>query len=219
MVIPMFYDRSIDGLPRAWIAKMRRSMTVIGEHFSAQRMVAEYHGNLYEPALAHARRLRDSGYRDAVELAGHLQRLHHHWPGIAVEQLDSDSSATLEVGDSLDVTARVRLGGLEPSDVQVALYHGAAARQHRPAARRRRDRRRPEHADGVDRTARGVGDLPRQHGVPDDGEGGRDGACDARPSLPAPSLRAGAVPPGMTRPVENVGMPMGYGWSVARMEP
>ena len=125
MVIPMFYDRGIDGLPRAWIAKMRRSMTVIGEHFSAQRMVAEYHGGLYEPALAHARRLRDSGYRDAVDLAGHLQRLHHHWPGIAVEQLDSDSSARLEVGDSLDVTARIRLGGLEPSDVQVALYHGA----------------------------------------------------------------------------------------------
>ena len=73
MVIPMFYDRGIDGLPRAWIAKMRRSMTVIGEHFSAQRIVAEYHGNRYEPALAHARRLRDSGYRDAVELAGHLQ--------------------------------------------------------------------------------------------------------------------------------------------------
>ena len=125
MVIPMFYDRGIDGLPRAWIAKMRRSMTVIGEHFSAQRMVAEYHGTLYEPALAHARRLRDSDYRDAVDLAGHLQRLHQHWPGIAIEQLDSGSPPTLEVGDTLSVTARVRLGGLEPSDVQVALYHGA----------------------------------------------------------------------------------------------
>ncbi len=125
MVIPMFYDRGIDGLPRAWIAKMRRSMTVIGEHFSAQRMVAEYHETLYEPALAHARRLRDSDYRDAVDLAGHLQRLHQHWPGVAVEQLDTASPPTLEVGDTLSVTARVRLGGLEPSDVRVALYHGS----------------------------------------------------------------------------------------------
>lgn len=127
MVVPMFYDRGIDGLPRAWIAKMRHSMTVIGEHFSAQRMVAEYHDAFYEPALAHARRLRDSGYRDAADLAHHLQRLEHHWPGIAVEQLDSVNPPTLEVGDRLEVTARVRLGELDPSDVRVALYHGTLA--------------------------------------------------------------------------------------------
>lgn len=124
-VIPMFYDRGIDGLPRAWIAKMRRSMTVIGERFSAQRMVAEYHRNFYEPALEHARRLRDHGYREAAEVAHHLQRLEQHWPGVAVEQLDSGNPPTLKVGDRLDVTARVRLGGLDPSDVRVALYHGS----------------------------------------------------------------------------------------------
>ena len=61
IVIPMFYDRGIDGLPRSWIARMRRSVKVAGQRFSAQRMVAEYHRMFYQPALAQARRLDESG--------------------------------------------------------------------------------------------------------------------------------------------------------------
>ena len=126
IVIPMFYDRGIDGLPRSWIARMRRSAKVAGQRFSAQRMVAEYHRMFYQPALAQARRLDESGYRDAVELARHLAKLEKHWPAVAIEGLASSSPPTLEVGQELKVTARLRLGGLEPDDLQVSpLYHGA----------------------------------------------------------------------------------------------
>ena len=127
MVIPMFYDRSSDGLPRSWIAKMRRSMKEVGQRFSAQRMVAEYHRMYYEPALEQAQRLRAGGYRGAVELAHYLARLERHWGGIAVERLTTCSPSTLRVGDRIDVTAWVRLAGLDPAAVEVALYHGALA--------------------------------------------------------------------------------------------
>ena len=127
MVIPMFYDRSIDGLPRSWITKMRRSMKEVGQRFSAQRMVAEYHRMFYEPALAQAQRVRADGYRGAVELAGYLARLEQHWGGISVERLATGSPPALRVGDRIEVTAWVRLGGLEPAAVEVALYHGVLA--------------------------------------------------------------------------------------------
>ncbi|MDE0447763.1 MAG: alpha-glucan family phosphorylase [Spirochaetaceae bacterium] len=123
-VIPMFYDRGIDGLPRAWIGKMRRSMKQVGQRFSAQRMVAEYHRMFYAPALAQARRMADGGWRDAIDLARYLGRLEQHWPAIAVERLASNSPQTLRVGDRLEVTADVRLGGLSAAEVQVSLYHG-----------------------------------------------------------------------------------------------
>ena len=127
MVIPMFYDRSSDGLPRSWIAKMRRSMKEVGQRFSAQRMVAEYHRMFYEPALAGAQRLHAGGYREALELARYLARLEQHWGGIAVERLTTGSPPTLRVGDRIEVTAWVRLGGLDAAAVEVALYHGALA--------------------------------------------------------------------------------------------
>ena len=127
MVIPAFYDRSSDGLPRSWIAKMRRSMKEVGQRFSAQRMVAEYHRMFYEPALARAQRLHAGGWREAVELARYLARLEQHWDRVTVERLTTASPPTLRVGDRIDVAAWVRLGGLEPAAVEVALYHGALA--------------------------------------------------------------------------------------------
>ena len=123
-VIPMFYDRGIDGLPRAWIGKMRRSMKQVGQRFSAQRMVAEYHRMFYAPALAQARLMAGGGWRDAIDLARYLARLEQHWPATAVERLASNSPRTLRVGDRLEVTADVRLGGLSAAEVQVSLYHG-----------------------------------------------------------------------------------------------
>jgi starch phosphorylase len=41
-VIPEFYDRDADGLPRAWIRRMRNSMRTLIPAFGTDRMVAEY---------------------------------------------------------------------------------------------------------------------------------------------------------------------------------
>ncbi len=41
-VIPLFYDRDVDGLPRHWIRRMMNSISTLGWRFSADRMVADY---------------------------------------------------------------------------------------------------------------------------------------------------------------------------------
>ena len=41
-VIPLYYDRDRDGLPRAWIARMKRAIRTLGWRFSADRMVMDY---------------------------------------------------------------------------------------------------------------------------------------------------------------------------------
>ncbi|MCI0492271.1 MAG: alpha-glucan family phosphorylase [Planctomycetes bacterium] len=41
-VIPLFYDRDVDGLPRHWIAMMIESITTLASRFSAHRMVIDY---------------------------------------------------------------------------------------------------------------------------------------------------------------------------------
>jgi len=48
-VIPLFYDRDRDGLPRGWIRRMKTSMTRLIPRFSAERMVREYMTTLYAP--------------------------------------------------------------------------------------------------------------------------------------------------------------------------
>jgi starch phosphorylase len=50
-IAPCFYDRDQDGLPHAWIAAMKSSMSAIGGHYSTRRMLLEYIDKLYRPLL------------------------------------------------------------------------------------------------------------------------------------------------------------------------
>jgi starch phosphorylase len=49
-VIPMYYARDRDGLPREWIARMKRAIHTLGWRFSADRMVIDYVTKAYIPA-------------------------------------------------------------------------------------------------------------------------------------------------------------------------
>jgi starch phosphorylase len=49
-VIPLYYDRDRDGLPRDWIARIKRAIRTLGWRFSADRMVRDYVLTSYIPA-------------------------------------------------------------------------------------------------------------------------------------------------------------------------
>jgi starch phosphorylase len=50
-VVPLFYDRDAQGVPRGWVEKMKHAMHTAGERFTAQRMVRQYLTEYYEPAI------------------------------------------------------------------------------------------------------------------------------------------------------------------------
>jgi starch phosphorylase len=49
-VIPTYYERDVDGLPRQWIQMMMSSISSLAWRFSAYRMVMDYTRNAYVPA-------------------------------------------------------------------------------------------------------------------------------------------------------------------------
>ena len=49
-VIPLFYERDRDGLPRGWIKRMKRTIRTLGWRFNADRMVMDYTTRCYIPA-------------------------------------------------------------------------------------------------------------------------------------------------------------------------
>ena len=49
-VIPLYYQRDRDGLPRDWIKRMKRTIRTLGWRFSANRMVMDYTLKCYVPA-------------------------------------------------------------------------------------------------------------------------------------------------------------------------
>jgi starch phosphorylase len=49
-VIPLYYERDGDGLPRGWIKRMKRTIRTLGWRFNADRMVMDYSLKCYVPA-------------------------------------------------------------------------------------------------------------------------------------------------------------------------
>jgi starch phosphorylase len=49
-LIPLFYHRDRDGLPRGWIKRMKRTIRTLGWRFNADRMVMDYTRKCYIPA-------------------------------------------------------------------------------------------------------------------------------------------------------------------------
>jgi glycogen phosphorylase len=51
-VIPLFYQRNLDGLPHGWIKRMKRTIRTLGWRFNANRMVMDYTLKCYVPAAS-----------------------------------------------------------------------------------------------------------------------------------------------------------------------
>jgi starch phosphorylase len=52
-VVPAFYDRDPNGIPRAWLAFVREAIRTVTPRFSARRMVKQYAEEMYGPAMQH----------------------------------------------------------------------------------------------------------------------------------------------------------------------
>jgi starch phosphorylase len=124
-IIPLFYQRGRDGLPREWIKRMKSSMKEIGKSMSCQRMLMNYSEQFYYPALKNYRHMIKGDYSEAKSLAAYLVKLRQVWDTLHITHIDSNAKPVMQRGDSLTVTACIELGPLTPDEIQVELYHGA----------------------------------------------------------------------------------------------
>ncbi len=123
-IVPAFYTRGGDGLPREWIRRMKRSIGTLVPVYNTNRMVEEYLEKCYLPAHRREAALTANGLAGAVELARWRQRLAAEWGGVRVESVDAPSGEMLRVGKDFPVSVRVALGALRPDDVEVQLCYG-----------------------------------------------------------------------------------------------
>ncbi len=128
-VIPTFYERGRDGLPRGWIKLMKNSMREVGKQFASHRMLMEYSEKFYYPALDNYRELAKGKFLDAKDTAAYLDKVYREWPGVAIPELATDAKPIMERGDKVTASAKVKLGALSSDEVEVELYHGAVSSQ------------------------------------------------------------------------------------------
>jgi starch phosphorylase len=123
-IVPLFYQRGSDGLPRGWLRLMKQSISSICPFFNTNRMVQEYQEKCYWPSAQRFEALTVNNLQRAAQLAQWRRRLGQAWTQIRVEEVGTEGADPMQVGSSLHVRARINLGGLAPEDVEVQLFHG-----------------------------------------------------------------------------------------------
>jgi starch phosphorylase len=124
-VVPLFYDRDVDGLPRRWIDKMKDAIQLNCPFFNTARMVREYAERAYFPASDRYHTLTVDNYAPAKELAHWKENLSAHWYDIKIKDVNVSSEADIKVNQTVNVKAKIDLATLTNDDVQVELYQGA----------------------------------------------------------------------------------------------
>ncbi len=123
-VIPAFYNRGADQLPREWISRIKESMKTICPQFNTNRMVRDYTEKFYLSAHKNQRRFSENKYSRARELSRWKRRVAESWTKVAVIGMVSDEQKEITVGSRLRVRAEVSIGPLSHQDVNVELYFG-----------------------------------------------------------------------------------------------
>jgi starch phosphorylase len=115
-VVPEFYARNGQGIPTAWVARMRESMARLTPRFSANRAVREYTQQYYLPAASkYQSRTAQKGLlgRQMVESQ---HRLEKQWNALHFGEVKVDTAGGQHVFE-----VEVFLDALDPETVRVEL--------------------------------------------------------------------------------------------------
>ncbi|MGA3084007.1 MAG: alpha-glucan family phosphorylase [Thermodesulfobacteriota bacterium] len=116
-VIPEFYARDENGIPTAWVARVRESMARLTPRFSANRTVREYTEQHYLPAAAAYReRAVDKGAL-GKQMTDWQYALEKNWPTLRFGELKVETNGEQHIFD-----VQIYLNDLDPKSVQVELY-------------------------------------------------------------------------------------------------
>ncbi|MDP4115904.1 MAG: alpha-glucan family phosphorylase, partial [Bacteroidota bacterium] len=132
-IIPLFYQRQDDRLPRNWITKVKSSMKKLGPVFNTHRMVLNYFDKYYLPAFDKRNLLLGKGKEKVKALTEWKDKLKKNWNSIKIISTEAAiTNKTVFVNEEYPVNAEIYLGDLTPGDVEVQLYYGPLDKTDNP---------------------------------------------------------------------------------------
>lgn len=125
-IVPLYYAKPDGRLPLAWLQLMRESIRSVTPVFNTHRMVKEYAERLYTPAAAAFREFAQHDCKAAVELSRWKAQIRKDWQQVQIYdvQIENSDRHNILVGQTLDLTAKLHLGPVDPQHVRVEAYHG-----------------------------------------------------------------------------------------------
>lgn len=116
-VIPEFYNRNQEGIPIAWVARMRESMARLTPRFSTNRTVREYTEQHYLPAASiYRERMVEKG-AIGVQIVNWRHNLDQNWAALRFGEVKVETNGEQHVFE-----VQIYLNDLDSNAVRVELY-------------------------------------------------------------------------------------------------
>lgn len=123
-IIPIFYERGLDGLPRGWISMMKKSMRTLCPAFNSNRMVEEYTDRCYMEAALNHKTLSANNFKVAKDIVAWCTHLISNWKSVKVLSMSHEGSAEVKVDSEIIIDAQIQLGAIEPAQISARVYYG-----------------------------------------------------------------------------------------------
>jgi starch phosphorylase len=123
-MLPLFYNRTMDNLPREWIARMKTCMRKLAPVFNTNRMVRDYTQMFYVPAFDRGQLMDANNMDRAIKLARAKDTMRHRWGAIQIVGVHTSGNGHFKVGETMQVEAMIDLPGIDPGELTVQLYTG-----------------------------------------------------------------------------------------------
>jgi len=123
-IVPMYYQHREEGVPNAWMQRVKQSLMNLSPQFNCQRMIREYTSLLYNQAHEAFTSVRRDGFQAAREKVSWMTDVDRVWNGVRIEDATEDTGPCLLTGQTVQLRAAAALNGLQPGDVRVEAVAG-----------------------------------------------------------------------------------------------
>lgn len=124
-IVPQFYERGDDKLPRKWLKMMKNSMKTLAPIFNTHRMVRQYATKFYLPAHNNRRMLMANNWLEAKNFMTWKNNIVSNWNAIKFIKVESEHhNGEVKIGSSYKISADIDMPNLTPEDVEVQIYYG-----------------------------------------------------------------------------------------------
>jgi starch phosphorylase len=123
-IVPTYYDRGGDDLPRRWIEKMKSTLKTLCPVFNTDRMVKEYTNRFYISCAQRHDSLTADNCKLTREFTAWKQFIRGNWDKLHINNIESQLPEQPLVNQQYQVTAQIDLAELSSNDVLVELLYG-----------------------------------------------------------------------------------------------
>jgi starch phosphorylase len=124
-IVPLFYNRGQDDVPREWIKKMKTCMKTIGPSFNTNRMIEDYTEKFYISSIEATEQMKENNYEIAKKKAAWQDNIEANWQKVKVINMEDDlNGKTVKIRNKMKIKAKISLANIKPEDVYVQLYSG-----------------------------------------------------------------------------------------------